>query len=169
MKDRILNIERGLTKIILTICVLAIIVGTGMVFTITIARYFFGISWEWAEELSRYCIIFAALLGSGPMVFKETHICMSIISEKIQSRKLLLMHQLLTAVCVLIITILLFIWGVELVLASNMRSYSLIFTMKAIYAMIPISMAVSILYCVLKILAVLFSINETPKGGEMKL
>lgn len=164
MNNKIVAIENRLTKIVWTVCAIAIIIGTLIVFTITVARYCFGISWEWAEELSRYCIIFAALLGSAPMVFKETHICMDLLSSKIKSEKFVSAYKLFTAVCLLVIAILLFIWGCKLVDVSNMRSYSLIFPMKAIYAMIPVSMAVMVLYCILKILAVV----TKSKGGADK-
>ncbi len=165
MNSKILAFESRLTKIVWVVCAATILFGTAMVFMITVARYGFGISWEWAEELSRYCIIFAALLGSGPMVYKQTHICMDLLSSKIKSRKLLSAYNVFTAICLLIISILLFIWGCELVAAANMRSYSLIFPMKAIYAMIPVSMVVMSLYSILKILAVL---TESEGGADQK-
>ena len=164
MKDKLLIIEKWLSSIIIFLCGAAITSGILLVFTITIARYAFGISWEWAEELSRYCILLAALVGSGPMVFNGTHISMDLLVNKLKNKTLIYAQQMFSAVCILALSILMTSWSVRLVSVTRMRSYSLIFQMKMVYAMIPFSMAVMALYAVLKILVLTVVYSETMRG-----
>lgn len=151
MEEKLTAIEKKLTLAVNTVATIEILIGTIIVFSITIARYFFNTSWEWAEELSRYLIICAALLASGPMIFKENHIIMDLLVNRIKSPKILYYHKIFTAFCIGICVFLLFIWGVDLTMSSKMRSYSLIFPMAAVYAMIPLTMAVMTIYSLIKI------------------
>ena len=111
MAEKIKDITNKLTKAILWIASVEIIIGTLIVFSTTISRYFFGISWEWAEELLRYVIICAALLYSGPMIFDETHIVMDFFSGSIKNPTLKFYHMLLSTIAVAICCILMMIYG----------------------------------------------------------
>lgn len=167
LKEKLISFEKNLTQIVYLICATEIIIATILIFGITIGRYFFGTSWEWAEELIRYLIICAALFGSAPMVFNESHISMDVVATRFSSPKVIYVYKLICAFSALVISFLLFIWGNKLVSTSKMMSYSLIFKMKYVYAIIPVSMALILLYSILKIATVLFEgINKTGEVSE---
>lgn len=163
MEGKIRVVEKGLTKIVFTIAAVEIMIATVFVFAITIGRYMYGVSWEWAEELLRYLIVCAALLASGPMVFNESHIIMDIFVNRIESPRIKYYHRLYTAICICICAVLLFVWGLDLTINTKMRSYSLIFPMAMAYAIIPLSMGVMSIYSVLKII---FTIVTRPQLGK---
>lgn len=166
MDKKILSINNKLTKIILWIASIEILIGTVIVFATTISRYFLGISWEWAEELLRYVIICAALLYSGPMIFDDTHIVMDFFSSRITNPKMKIYHQLLSASAVAVCSILMMIYGWELTITSEMRSYSLIFPMWLSYSIVPISMFVITAFCFLKIAYLITAKPGLNEGGE---
>ena len=125
---------------------------TILVFFVTVSRYFWGISPEWAEELVRYCVICAAMLVSGPMVFEESHIMMDLFTQKLKNPKHIFLVKLITAVTTAICAALLFIWGIDLVAGSiGMRSLSLAYPLVIPYSIIPLSMATMFVYCILKV------------------
>ncbi len=173
MESKIRAFEQKFSFIVLIVTSGLILIGTGIVFSITFTRYVLGISFEWAEELLRYLIICAALIGSGPMVFNDTHICMDFFSNRIKNPTIKYYHSLFSAVCVAAFSLLLFVWGLKLSLATDMRTYSMIFDLGTVYAMIPLSMAIIFIYSLIKLALVIavghqrIAVESTDsKGGE---
>ena len=167
MESKIRAIENWLSKIVLTVAAVEIMIATLIVFAITIGRYFFGVSWEWAEEFLRYLVVCAALLASGPMVFNESHIVMDILANRLKSPKIKYYHRLYTVICIGICAVLLFVWGLNLTMNTKMRSYSLIFPMAMAYAIIPLSMGVMSIYSFLKIALTIVTRPQTGKGVKL--
>lgn len=173
MEGKIRAVEKKFSFILLIIASCLVLVGTGIVFTITVTRYAMGVSFEWAEELLRYLILCAALIGSGPMVFEDSHICMDFFSNKIKNPTIKFYHAILNAVSIAVCSILLFAWGFKLTLSTDMRTYSMIFDLGTVYAMIPLSMAVIFIYSLLKLALVIADGTQSVtkdstevKGGE---
>lgn len=168
MEAKLRSISEKFTKIVLAIAMIEITLGTIIVFVSTILRYFFGVSFEWAEELLRYLIICAALIGSGPMVLDDTHIMMDFFSARIKSPKLKFYHSFFSTVLIMICALGLFVWGVELAVnAANTKSYSLIFSMSLPYSIVPVSMAVMIIFCILKMSLLFVTRHQGDKGGDV--
>lgn len=151
MESKIIAFEQKLSLIlsILTSCL--ILIATGIVFGITFCRYILGISFEWAEELVRYLILCAALVQSGPMVFDDTHVAMNFLSNKIKNPAVKYYHAIFSTVCVAALSILIFVFGLKLSLNTKMRTYSMVYNLGTVYAIIPLSMAVILIYSLLKI------------------
>jgi TRAP-type C4-dicarboxylate transport system permease small subunit len=161
-------IDKWLTMIVWVLCGIMIVSATIFTFIITFTRYFMGFSWIWAEEVVKYLIIFSALLGSGPMIFQESHICMSLIPDMISSKLIKQVYKIVSAVSILIFALPMLQWGRILVIKTGkMLSYSLIFPMALIYTILPIGIGVIAVYSVLKILYSIYEIWEikNQKGG----
>jgi C4-dicarboxylate transporter DctQ subunit len=168
LEAKIRDITEKFSKLVLAIAMIEIAASTMIVFVSTILRYFFGISFEWAEELLRYLIICAALIGSGPMIIDDTHIVMDFFSARITNPKLKFYHSLFSTLLVMICALGLFVWGCELVRSAiNTKSYSLIFSMSLPYSIVPISMAVMVVFCILKISLLIATRRRGEKGGEV--
>lgn len=166
MESKIRALEQKFSFIVFIVTSCLILVGTGIVFCITFSRYVLGVSFEWAEELLRYLIICAALIGSGPMVFNDTHICMDFFSNKIKNPRVKYYHSIFSAVCVAVFSFLLLVWGLRLSLVTNMRTYSMIFDLGTVYAMIPLSMAVIFIYSLIKLALVISAGHRTGAAGS---
>lgn len=168
MEARIRAIADKLTKLVLAIAMIEISLGTIIVFVSTILRYFFGVSFEWAEEVLRYLIICAALIGSGPMVFNDTHIVMDFFSARLKNPQFRAYHAIFSTIIITLCALALFVWGCELAAsAANTRSYSLIFSMALPYSIVPVSMAVMVIFCCLKLALLIVTRHQGDKGGDV--
>lgn len=69
-------------------CVLLLIVMTILMFTEVVARYIFGSSFIWIEELSRYMFIWLAFISAAYVTATQAHIrvdvALSVFPKKIQ-------------------------------------------------------------------------------------
>lgn len=168
MEARIRSFTDKFSKVILAIAMIEISLGTIIVFVSTILRYFFGVSFEWAEELLRYLIICAALIGSGPMLINDTHIVMDFFSARIKNPRLKFYHSMFSTIIIALCALGLFVWGCDLVKgALNTKSYSLIFSMSLPYSIVPVSMAVMLIFCILKISLLIVTKEQGDKGGDV--
>lgn len=168
MEAKIRNFTDKFSKVVLAIAMIEITLGTIIVFVSTILRYFFGVSFEWAEELLRYFIICAALIGSGPMIIDDTHIVMDFFSARIKNPKFKFYHAFFSTMLITVCAVGLFVWGCELVQSAvNTKSYSLIFSMSLPYSIVPISMAVMVIFCILKMALLIVARHHGDKGGDV--
>lgn len=168
MESRIMGIVNSLSTVVWAVAMVEISLGTLIVFSSTILRYFFGVSFEWAEELLRYLIICAALIGSAPMIMNDSHIIMDFFSAKIKDPKLKYYHSCFSTILIFVCAIGLFIWGCDLTAsAANTKSYSLIFPLSLPYSIVPISMAVMAVFCILKLCLLYITRPQDKKGGDM--
>ncbi len=176
MKNALITLEKRLSQIIYLACGIVIVVATILTFGNTLGRYFMGQSAEWAEEVIRYLIILAVLLGSAPMVTDKSHICMAMIIDIISGKvtepikkKVILLYDYLCAIAMFIFCFVMFLWSAELVAKTDMLSYSLIFRMQDVYAIMPIGFAIICIFCILKVIVLMFETPQTllGKGGEV--
>ncbi|MGI6700557.1 MAG: TRAP transporter small permease [Christensenellales bacterium] len=75
-----------LTKLIRYFCILAMLIITVVVFIQVINRYFFGKSFQWAEELSILLMIWVAFLGSVLAIRSDSHSRIDFLVKKLPER-----------------------------------------------------------------------------------
>jgi TRAP-type C4-dicarboxylate transport system permease small subunit len=73
--------ENGLVKINQIVLGLMVFVMFLLVFTNVITRYIFSYSINWAEELSRYLMVWTAFLGAGLAMREGQHVAIEILHE----------------------------------------------------------------------------------------
>lgn len=76
------SIRKGET----TIVAFFIITVTVLIFTNVVLRYVFKNSWTWAEELTRYIIIWMTFIGASLCVRDNVHVTMDILINRISKR-----------------------------------------------------------------------------------
>lgn len=159
-----------LTKIIIVVSSVCLLVSIIITFINTIGRYGFGFSFEWAEELVRYLIILISFLVSAPMITEGAHISMTLLPDNIKNEKFQWFYRLFCYITTLIAAVLLFVWSIELVQSTpeNMRSYSLVFNMRMIYAIMPCTMIFNILFSIFGIVESFLTVKTASqkKGNE---
>ncbi|MBC7139142.1 MAG: TRAP transporter small permease subunit [Defluviimonas sp.] len=69
----------GITAALLTASVL-------LAFVSVVLRYAFGSSWSIIEELCRFFIVYSALLYFGPLITRNAHLTMSIVTDQLPPR-----------------------------------------------------------------------------------
>ncbi|MDD4569719.1 MAG: TRAP transporter small permease [Tepidanaerobacteraceae bacterium] len=68
-----MKLIKGLTRIIEKFCTLLFIIMTVITFFQVISRYFFGISYFWADEMSIFSMIWLVFLGASISVSHNAH------------------------------------------------------------------------------------------------
>jgi len=113
---------------------------TLLLFINVIARYFFAFSFKWAEELTRYMIIWITFIGSSVCVRKQKHVGIDALLTKcpLNIRWVL---KLIILVIGILFSCILTIYGWKLtgsVMASGQLSPAMMLPMYLAYAAIPL-------------------------------
>jgi TRAP-type C4-dicarboxylate transport system permease small subunit len=123
-----------------------------IIFALVVSRYIFQYSFPWAEELTRYLMVWMALLTAGVILRKDQHIRVDIFSQKIPPKLYFLFK---TALNLLTIIFLLVLFKEGLSTAFSMRQVStssLYISMFWPYFSIPLSSMCMIIFMMNNIL-----------------
>ena len=128
-------VERFSLTIAQLFCVLMFVV----IIALVISRYLFSYSFSWAEEVTRYLMIWMALLTAGVVLRRNQHIRVDIFSHRF-SPKVHLFHKTVLNFLILIFLIILCKEGLSTALAMRQVSTSsLSVSMFWAYLSIPVS------------------------------
>ena len=100
--ESIQRIERAANRV-LTALVIALVCASTMLACLSVVlRYGFASSFDLVEELCRYSIVYAVMLSFGPLITRNAHLSMSLLTDHMSPATQryfdLVMHALLTAV-----------------------------------------------------------------------
>lgn len=90
-----------------------LLVLTISVFLQILSREILHLSWTWTDESARFSFIWCALLSASILVRKNRHFSVTIIKEWIKSPKVRMALDVLGAICVLAVSICLFVYGLQ--------------------------------------------------------
>lgn len=166
MKKNVLLIEKRLSQLMYLLCGIVVMATIFLAVGNVVGRYWFGTSAEWAEEIIRYLIIFAATTGSAPMIAEGTHICMSLLQDNIKNEKFHLVYDYVSNISILILCLFLTKWSIQLVSVTNMKTYSLLFWMQDVYKILIFGFSIISVFCILKII---IAILNTPGVFKRKV
>ncbi|MBC7139147.1 MAG: TRAP transporter small permease [Defluviimonas sp.] len=85
--------------------VIMIVISAGLAFMSVVLRYGFGFSAQIIEEISRYTVVYACFLFVGPLLRKNEHIKVDVISAALSATINRLLHFVLALVFLLVATI----------------------------------------------------------------
>jgi TRAP-type C4-dicarboxylate transport system permease small subunit len=123
-----------------------------LIFALVVSRYIFKYSFPWAEELTRYLMIWMALLTSAVVLRRNQHIRVDIFSHKIPAKLYFLFK---TALNLLIIVFIIVLFKEGLSTSFSMRQVStssLYISMFWPYFSIPVSSMCMIIFMINNIL-----------------
>ncbi|MGD9287103.1 MAG: TRAP transporter small permease [Desulfobacterales bacterium] len=136
-----------------------IIILTGMavvVFLQVIFRYLLNLPLFWTEELARYCLVWASLLGSAVAVKRGQHIAVTILMDRLPAslRRGLTVFALIAVATILAIIL----WGgIQLVAITRAQiSPALRVSMSIPYLAVPVGAGLMLLHtivCIIETLA----------------
>lgn len=152
-----------LSGIITNAVLLAMVIATLLVVIETFLRLCIGVSHEWAEELTRYLLIGAAIFITGPMVYQGGHICVDILTSRIKNPSLLWAYNLLAAVLTAAMTFFLTIWSAEMFSKfGSFKTPSLVFPSAFPYGILVLGVFTIFVFSVIQIIVLI----RERKGGE---
>jgi TRAP-type C4-dicarboxylate transport system permease small subunit len=134
-----------------------IVLMTVLVLTITwqvASRYFLGDPSSWTEELARFTLIWAGLLGAAYAYRTNAHVGIDILAGKLSNRGRRVL-EVITAVCVIVFSLAVIVGGgsslVMLTAELEQTSASLGVQMSSVYAVIPLSGVLLTFYALVNI------------------
>lgn len=134
-----------------------IVASIGLAFTAVILRYVFNYSLEWIEEGARYLALFAALLVAGPVLRNRGHVSLDLFTADLRGRAYQL-HRLLVNTVALAVGVGVAMWGYGLLVQTyeiGLRTGSLQFPQWLPYSIVPLGMAVLVLFSLAEIITAL--------------
>jgi len=119
---------------------MALLFVTLLLFINVITRYFFGYSIKWAEELTRYLLIWVTFIGSSVCVRKQKHVGIDILLTKCSIGMKWVVKLIIAVICLSFSFILTFYgWKITYsVILSKQLSPAMMLPMYLVYISIPI-------------------------------
>jgi len=140
MISRVKNVLKNLDRIEEFFISMALLFVTLLLFINVITRYSFGYSIKWAEELTRYLLIWVTFVGSSVCVRKQKHVGIDVLLTKCPTGKRWII-SLIIAVIGLLFSFILTVYGWKIthsVILSKQLSPAMMLPMYLIYISIPI-------------------------------
>ncbi|UCG06230.1 MAG: TRAP transporter small permease [Desulfobacterales bacterium] len=113
LKSNFENVSRGLDTVTKWICVILVFLMTVEVLTAVFFRYVLNAPIKWGEELARFIMVWAGLLGISIALKDGEHIGLEMLTGKLSGRPLYLV-KLIINLMIFIFLLVLFIWGIEI-------------------------------------------------------
>lgn len=157
--DRILRLA---LIVLMTVLVLTIIWQVA-------SRYFLGDPSSWTEELARFTLIWAGLLGAAYSYRTNAHVGIDILAGKLSNRGRRAL-EVVTAVCVIVFSLTVIVAGgsslVMLTAELEQTSAALGVQMSWVYAVIPLSGALLTFYALFNIVHPIDHLPAHHEAGE---
>lgn len=152
MRDKVVKFENKMTYVFQIIGGVFIVIGTVLVFISAAARYMMGISLEWAEETCRMLILACSFWLMGHMEFSNGQVYLSILVDGIKNEKVLKIIHFVKYCIVTVISMLCLYWGtLQFMESKGQKTFTQIFPKQLPASILPIGMAILLIYCVMKI------------------
>lgn len=118
-----------------------------------VLRYVFKMGFHWSEELARFVNVFMVFIGATVLVYEDSHISVTILDEYLKGNAHKALKLVQYSITALYCAALARIGLATLPVVKTQTSANLGLRMNNIYAIMPISFALMLLYLVPKILA----------------
>lgn len=122
----------------------------GLVFANVVGRYFFSVSFGWAEEVTRYLMIWVVFLGAGLALREGMHVAVTLFADAFDRARPAIGW---IAFAVLFLFLAALAWfGLEYAMfASRQRSAMLQLPMWTMYLAVPIGAVLALVHLVLSL------------------
>lgn len=111
LKSYLENLSRDLDKVTQWVCIILIFLMTIEVLTAVFFRYVLNAPIKWGEELARFIMVWAGLLGISIALKDGEHIGLEMLTGKMSGR-LLYLVKLIVSLMIFAFLLVLFIWGI---------------------------------------------------------
>ncbi|MCR5760400.1 MAG: TRAP transporter small permease subunit [Sphaerochaetaceae bacterium] len=146
--------------------VLAGFLAVGVTVTVVL-RYFFGLSFSTLEEFLTMSFIFITLFGSAIAIREKQHISISFLADKVvgDSEKKKTISVILVDVSIIFVCAVMFVFSCKWIgQVGHLLSQNSHLPMKVYYVVMPITFALTIIYCIFDILGRFVKIDEADSG-----
>jgi TRAP-type C4-dicarboxylate transport system permease small subunit len=142
------KIEHGLVRINQIVLGLLAAVMFLLVFTNVITRYVFSYSINWAEELSRYLMVWTAFLGAGLAMREGQHVAIELLHDYLPKPSRAYFKAIIGLLMISFMTILVYLGFQYAFESMEQKSAVLRWPMGIIYMAVPIGALLFIIHLV---------------------
>lgn len=155
------RIDRTLQLITTNLVALALLAMVGIVVTLVVCRYFFGIAFFWGEEMARYAMIYMAFLGGAVAIRADQHPRLLIFVGMLPQRWQFVLDKVGVVLMAVTLSVL-FVQGLDIALnEGRMRTPALRIPYFWIFIAVPIGAGAMLIQLAFRqVYATAVSINE---------
>ena len=152
MLERLKTIRLCLDKMILPVTSVIFVVMILIVFLQVVARYVFGSSLSWSEEIARFLLVWTIFLAAGYTLGQGSHIFLDVVFNSFP-RPMQKVLRRFSGVMLLGFSYVLTHYGFEMVqIGSRQTSSAVGVPMWLVYSAIPVGGILLIIYCLFEII-----------------
>jgi C4-dicarboxylate transporter DctQ subunit len=162
------KIDKAITWFENTFLISGMLAVSAILFFNVVLRYVFSAGLSWAEELSRYIIIWMVTIGIGAAARENIHMRITALIDLTKNKKLHFWVNLFALVSGFIFSIFLIIFGIRLVISmimNNQLSPAMELPLWIVYAAIPLG---GLLMTYRLTQSLILKVNEFKKLGGKK-
>ncbi len=146
MLDRLF---KGLRSVLYWFSVAAMSVMLVVIFAQVISRYVFNWTPEWSEELARYLFVWVTFIGSALIMGESGHLAVQFVPNHFKGTAVGKALEVLINLCGYVFILILFFQGAKMTRVMTFQiSPGMEIPMSWVYAVIPLSSALMLLYLV---------------------
>ncbi len=140
---------KGLRSVLYWFSVAAMSVMLVVIFAQVISRYVFNWTPEWSEELARYLFVWVTFIGSARIMGESGHLAVQFVPNHFKGTAVGKALEVLINLCGYVFIFILFFQGAKMTRVMTFQiSPGMEIPMSWVYAVIPLSSALMLLYLV---------------------
>jgi TRAP-type C4-dicarboxylate transport system permease small subunit len=148
------RVKAGLDKVLGGALVVLMTVAVLNVLWQVTTRFVLGDPSSFTEELARYLLIWIGVLGAGYAVGQRAHLALELLPERLEGRSLHMLRRVILGCVAAFALLIMVVGGIRLVYLQFMlgqTSPTLGWPLGVVYAVVPLSGLVMLIYTVLEI------------------
>ncbi len=137
----------GLRSALYWVSVSAMTLMLVLIFLQVVTRYFFGHTFEWSEELSRFLFVWVVFLGSALIMGESGHLSVQLLARKLEGTAPGIALEIFVNLCSYAFILLLLVQGAKMTSVMTFQTApGLGISMSAVYVIMPVSACLMMLY-----------------------
>ena len=158
---------KGVRTVLYGFSVVAMSVMLIVIFAQVVTRYFFGYTPEWSEELARFLFVWVVFLGSALIMGEGGHLAVQFLPDKFKGTKFGTALDIIINLAGYVFIILLLTQGWKMTsIMTFQRVPGLDIPMSWVYAVIPFSCVLMLLYLLKDTLRIVKNFSKRASGQE---
>ena len=155
-------LDKTMSSIMSLVMLVLIIFGTWQIFS----RWILGDPSTFTDELLRYLLIWAGMIGAAYCFFHDKHIKLTLLTSRLKG-KALLAFNIIGEIVVIVFVVYVYIYGGIQMVTQNVNQLTAVMRlpMSMIYACLPVSGVFVILSKILRYVSI-WQVHGTQKGDE---
>jgi TRAP-type C4-dicarboxylate transport system permease small subunit len=155
---------KGLRSVLYWFSFSAMLLMLTLIFVQVVTRYCFGYTAEWSEELARFLFVWVVFLGSALIMGESGHLAVEFLPLHYKGKLFGKVLEIIINVASYAFILLLLVQGAKMTkIMTFQTSPGLDISMSYVYAVIPVSCALMLLYVIRDTVRIIKGIYTPPK------